>query len=240
MSIWTSKKLWKMVDAEHADAVSSGRLRVGPLQGFADLENGRADALDGGVRIRSGVIASDLSDPRDVAHLRKFGFNARQAPGPAKMHVLAENLVSETRIRNCWAFCATEVGNTHDFNPAVEKAIFEIADAEAMLRRMWPHLARHCVDGSLAWIKYEPRDVLVQDSDTIAADPLVKDPFFAIEEEARYLFRGPSGRRAKDALWTQPDPHISRLLRRLSQDEIDEAAASYEPKIRTLARQILR
>lgn len=62
---------WKYVDEEHAEAVSWGQLLIGPFQRYSAIENGRADEIDGAIRISTTTFFFD--EPGGVAAAKAVG-----------------------------------------------------------------------------------------------------------------------------------------------------------------------
>jgi hypothetical protein len=98
---------WKMVDVEAADAVASGSLRIGTASSYSELENGRADALDGGLRAHVHNLTVTGSD--GPLALGRFGEHFKMGPSATATFVGCD---FEERFPPCWLFCMTRL-RTH-------------------------------------------------------------------------------------------------------------------------------
>lgn len=231
-------KLWKMVDAEFADHVQAGGLRIGSLMGYKALENGRADPGDGGLTVVNGVFATDGSAARDRDIAARLGV-ALPPPSTsgAKTFLLMEGNRLEEQVRNCYAFCMTLSGNTYDPDPSKKpKAIFEIERPFELMELLAVRLSGYLKSSApgaynrrLDYVTYRERTVDVEADPYARADPLIKDVAFRQEREVRMVFVAPDGTRVTDPYdLSAPDEEVAALLRRLSEAEVQEAAAKFE------------
>lgn len=193
-------RAWKTIDAEHAAAVAQGSLRIGTLQAYKDLENGRADDLDGGIRFTfREALWGHIPEHRQA--MNRLGFSAG---------TLVFRNISET-VPPLFAFCMTHAGCRYDPDPNVEKAIFRIRHAGRLARRICQlHDARFAAYG-IAVVQYAPREFDILEVGSNSPDPFTKDPRFAEEREIRIVFHPRDGVEVTPFV-TAPDPEIANLL----------------------------
>lgn len=193
---------WKMVDLCHAAAFSQGILRLGTFASYRDLENGRADSLDGAMAVKAQPGGDS------------FGPIAREAFGLADMLRFHVDIVAASEP--VWVFCMTVPGCTHDLTPDVPKAVFEIHGVRTLCDQLGPQLAGFCAGFEIHRVTYMQRqfDTLAA-FETTNADPFIKDTAYEAEREIRAIFMPGEGVTVDASIFTQPDPVIASLLRRV-------------------------
>ena len=170
-------RAWKMVEAVHVDAVAAGRLRIGTLDGYKNIENGRADPADGGLTINSGVLMGEVPE-HNAALARMRSTNVG----------LMVNCTVSFRQPPLYAFCMSRPGCRYDPCPVEPKAMFQISDvhrfAELIAQANRDILGEWRVD----YVRYEPRTVTALDAFS-DAHPFIKDIRFQPEQEIRIIWR---------------------------------------------------
>lgn len=174
---------WKMVDLEHAGAVERDSLLIGTLAGYKQLENGRADALDGGVELFSSQPMLKGHPPSDLA-MRRMGIDAH----------LAVNVTTRVIQPPTYAFCMSKPGCTYDPSPEKPKAVFAISDTIGLSYAITRKFAERFERVGLGEVRYDQRRFDVYREDPSGADPWMKDVAFAPEQEIRIasLAKGPA------------------------------------------------
>lgn len=200
-------KAWKQVEAQHANLIEQGSLRIGRLDDYATLENGRADPEEAFVRIDVRDLDSRISAQR--AAVERLGLDALSGGRPA----LFQGFIVEKRVRDIYAFCMSEPGCKHDPSPGIAKATFEISDVEALTKLL---VAKH-LDRFERYhfgpVTYDRREYHALE-DFGRADPFVKAMKFAVEQEIRIGFLARAGS-PYERIDTLPDPQVAAFFRRL-------------------------
>jgi len=208
-------RAWKMVDAEHADSVASGVLRIGTLNSYKELENGRADPGEGRLLLKSGTLKfTGADDPPTVRMAARVGI---KHPPQFEGNVTVVNATVIDLLAPSWAFCMAEEGCDFDWTPKKPKAIFEIADphelVKAIVTCLQPSLRDYSQPGR---VEYLPTLVDVETNFDRFVSPFVKAPDFAVEREIRVMFNPRDELEASlKPIFTPPLPEIASLLRRV-------------------------
>ena len=192
---------WKMVDAEHADAVERGSLLIGTLAGYKQLENGRADALDGGVEYYSSQPMFK-GDPASEVAMRRLGIDAH----------LAVNVTTRIVQPPTYAFCMAKPGCMHDPTPEKQKAVFAISDAIELSYAITRKFAEKFARVGVGEVRYEKRRFDVFGEEPSDADPWVKDLIFEPEMEIRIAWLATS---QATPFVTGEDEELARFLTRI-------------------------
>jgi len=204
-------RAWKQVDEAHAKFIEKGSLKIGTLQDYALLENGRADALDGGVSITSTTL--DIRNPVHHRAMRVLGIN-----GPADADVRLEGNWTRHFINNMYAFCTSEVGCRHDPSPGTPKATYQIEDLFVLGWYLRAKYRDRFSAFNVRPIDYQTRTIDVLDAlDNPSAQPseFVKDACFAREQEIRLCFLARRGS-PHQTIITEPDYFVASLFRRVA------------------------
>lgn len=203
-------KAWKMIDAEHAHLFEAGRIRIGRLEDYCRLENGRADAVDGGLEFGTLILSPEYESHRNLVRTLAPGSGFKNA-----YHYGTRFLYFSPPT---YAVCFTEVGNIYDPNPSTPKAIFEISDLDALARRLLAHLKGRASEYVISPVRYERRRFdawEARQNPQGMVDVFCKDKCFEPEKEIRIALR-PCGSASDFARFdTPPDPLIAKLLTRV-------------------------
>lgn len=212
MKTWPKMpKAWKIVDAEYADAVAKGILKIGTLAGYAAIENGRADAMEGRLDIHVDLEPDDPGHAEKMKRL-EWAFGG----GESANNIRITNTVLHEEAEGCWAFCMTEVGCTFDPDETKKpKAIFEISDVlrlAGLLREGMGWQVREAYSGP---VTYEPRVLDLRDALDAGPHPFFKDTFFSPEREVRIVMPPAEGVVADGPRFTGANSRIASLFTRL-------------------------
>lgn len=204
-TVWRVTRAWKFVDLEHADAVGSGSIKIGTLASYAQIENGRADQLDGAVTFNVNLSGGV---PEHRAAAARIGFHGLQ-----EGMGMSECFVTQ-KAQPANAFCMSAIGCRHDPTPDRAKAVFEINT----LLLQW-HLSRKLAEqfSYIMWgpVSYEPRIIDALANAGQGPDPFIKDPKFEAEQEIRMYFHPRSGRPLPGTIVTGADPAIAACIKRI-------------------------
>jgi hypothetical protein len=199
-------RAWKIVDADHAHFVERGSLRIGTLQGYKDLENGRADEIDGAVDIRADALFYEVPEHR----------RAMERIGMVGGVVMGCRVI--VRPPPLYAFCMTQPGCRYDPQPGKPKVVFRIKHLHRLGRlisetypdRISGYLIRH--------VTYDRRHVDALEEHYGAPDPFMKDQVFSSEKEIRIIWL-PRSNEEISSFITEPDPRIATYISRVSEHD---------------------
>lgn len=197
---------WRFVDESHADAVSWGELLIGTFHRYAAIENGRADEIDGAIRIATPTIF--FEQPGAVAAAKAVGITIGE--GGTGVIVRPQRIY---HISNVNLFCMSEVGTEFTHPAGVPQVRFEV-DV--------PALAQHLIDkyrpryerGAYGRVAYEERDFDAFRYKGETPHPMIKSAKFSAEREVRICLELGPKLEAK-TFKTDYDPAIRRLIRRI-------------------------
>lgn len=187
-----------MVDVAHADAVASGRLRIGTLEDYKGIENGRADPADGGLTINSGVLMGAVPE-HNAALARMRSTNVG----------LMVNCTISFQQPPLYAFCMAMPGCRHDPSPDQPKAMFQIGDVHRFAELIAQANSEMLGEWRVDYVRYEPRNVMALDAFS-DAHPFIKDVRFEAEQEIRIIWRPRSD--TATPFVTSPNEAIAALL----------------------------
>jgi len=190
---------WKMVDACHADSVARGILRIGTLENYRSLENGRADDREGVVTINSGVLMHGFPEDEDAM--------TRSGLGRAMLIV---NSRREDRQRPTYAFCMAEVGCRFDWTPTVRKTIFRVKAVRALARLIAEKYSDRIEASLVGRVRYGRTSFQALEPEYETSSPFLKDLRFAPEREIRIIWKPRSEQ--PEPFCTDPDSRIAELL----------------------------
>lgn len=198
---------WKYVDEEHADTVGNGSLRIGTLESYALIENGRADPLDGGIEMHLTSYAARGGKRHPI--LEKMGFRGTENLYGAYFAELTQVILPYPSN----AFCMSKIGTPFTHHKGKRQALFEVNVPGLFNYLAFKYRTTHptIVSGE---VEYERRKFEVETMEDEAPHPFIKDVKFAREREVRIYLQARNPQKVT-TLETGPDPVIARLLRRI-------------------------
>lgn len=201
-------KAQKMVDAADAHFLEQGCLKIGRLEDYAQIENGRADASDGAVMYAARNLDSSVPGHRDVIEglgVVSAGFGGQ---------VTITNSLVQHHSPPTYAFCMAMDGCDHDPSPEKPKAVFSISDVQRLSALLtYEHGARFqsCM---LSEVAYEPRYLEAEARGDSRPSPFIKDVRFAAEQEIRLAFSA-RPHAPYETIYTAPNKFIASLFKRI-------------------------
>lgn len=196
---------WKQVDASDAHHLERGSLKLGRLEDFQRLENGRADDLDGGYYIDQGDVMLMDEIPEHREAMARMGLGG--------VGVAVGNIYRQY-VKPAYAFCMSLPGCEHDPTPDVPKALFEIADVRALAELLQMRNNTRVREMRFRQVTYERREFNAMERVVAGPDPFIKRPQFSVEQEVRIVLEARPGA-AYDTIFTRADEDIAALFTRL-------------------------
>ncbi len=203
-----AQKAKKQVDANVADCVERGCIKLGTAAGYAEIDNGREDHLDSATQINTGLMDGD--NPRNKEILSKLGLNLPKNTRGAVIH----NTTFIFRAPPAWIFCMSELGCEHDAKPENPKENFIVEDLQALAEHIMNKHNDIMADYLIGKVSYNKRVYNTGDDFEKNGDYFVKQPHFASEEEIRIVWLPREGVKVTDLI-LEPDPIVASLMRRL-------------------------
>lgn len=200
-------RAWKQVDEEHASCLEAGSLRIGTLDDYGSLENGRADPLDGAVQTDFGMLLE--YNPQDQDYLRHVGEKTGLYMSGS---VFGGSLIRQ--VRRIYSFCMSEVGCDYDPSPEIPKAVFEVLGVTTLSNILATKNSERLARATYGRVTYDAR-ILTPPEHLVEPDPFSKRPEFSHEREIRIVFPAVSGS-PFETLYTTADPEVASLFRRIS------------------------
>ncbi len=201
-------RAWKQVNRDDAHFLETGRLKIGRLEDYSTLENGRADNADGAVVIMADSLHSYI--PEHMRAMERLGMEVASGPIGSAMIGCQFTHISQP----LYAFCMSQCGCDYDPSPGTAKATFEVSAVNAL---GW-QLAKNLSDRVLSWkvrrVTYKRRYYDALDENYGDPDPFIKDHKFILENEIRIIFLPKPGS-PFETIYTNADAAISRLLIRI-------------------------
>lgn len=196
---------WKQVDLAHAQALEAGSVKLGRLNDYSNLENGRADPMEARVQFHSGTLSQDVPEHR--AAMERFGII-----GGSGGRITGS--VHEVGFPPLYAFCMSEIGCEYDPSPDVPKATFEVSNVKRLALLLLHKQRARVHRYKCGPVSYERRvfDAL---EPPVLPDPFVKSPQFAVEREIRIALVALPGA-PFETIISDPDPDIAALLTRIA------------------------
>lgn len=212
-------RAWKMIDADHADSFETGCLKIGTLEGYKNLENGRADALDGKVKIAIDTllpVVSDSDSDSDALRARER-LRALNLFVGANVHMSNCEVILSTPT--VYTLCLSVPGTRYDPDPTIEKRVFRLRNLGRIARRI-VDVHADLESYFISRVIYERRIFNIHEAQDGQPDPFIKDPIFSPEREIRIVFFPKEGVECITFV-TKPDPHIADLISAVGDADLD-------------------
>lgn len=205
---------WKYVDLKDAHFIEAGSLKLGTMEDYWALENGRGDPMDGGSAIHAQRIDGRPGSVRALARMNSR-FDGTDAD-LARQRIVIRNSTRVFVGDPFRAFCVSEVGCTYDPTPKTPKAVFQVDDLEALARRVLALHPGQLAGAQVGRVSYRSPVVdAFGPARPPGPSPFVKRPEFARERELRMVFAAPDSPSSITTLFTRPDVGVASMFRRV-------------------------
>jgi hypothetical protein len=205
-------RAWKYVDADHADRVAEGSIKLGTCSSYAEIENGRADMLDSSILVQSGML--NLENPEHLEAAQRHGFVSSEANSSQFNNAFMQDIVLIHRSAPHYAFCMSTPG-TPPFSPVKPQALFAVLGVKTMCQRLIEMNHSQLELYRAERVEYQNVEFSAMGPVAPPPNPFVKHLMFEPEREIRVVFKPRQPGVEIQPIFTDPDPHLACLLRRI-------------------------